>query len=201
MRQILEREHELAELGAAALRAKDGDGSVTLILGEAGIGKSSLVGGIRAVLPAEGRLLVGYCDDLATPRVLGPLRDLIGSVGGALTQALESGDRGRVIDALRAELDWPERPTVLVVEDVHWADEATLDVLKFLVRRISALPVLLVLTYRDDELTRRPSLAAAARSGVGHARGRDGCDWSGSPRRPCAGWAPTAGWTPMRCSR
>ena len=47
-----------------------------------------------------------------------------------------------------------DRPTVLVVEDVHWADEATLDVLKFLVRRISALPVLLVLTYRDDELTR-----------------------------------------------
>jgi DNA-binding CsgD family transcriptional regulator len=152
--QILEREHELAELSAAALQAKDGDGSVTLIMGEAGIGKSSLVGGIRAVLPAEGRLLVGYCDDLATPRVLGPLRDLIGSVGARLTEALESGDRSRVIDALRAELDWPGRPTVLVVEDVHWADEATIDVLKVLVRRISALPVLLVLTYRDDELTR-----------------------------------------------
>ena len=54
MRQILEREHELAELGAAAWQAKDGDGSVALILGEAGIGKSSLVEGIRAVLPAEG---------------------------------------------------------------------------------------------------------------------------------------------------
>jgi DNA-binding CsgD family transcriptional regulator len=158
VRQILEREHELAELGAAALRAKDGDGSVILILGEAGIGKSSLVGGIRAVLPAEGRLLVGYCDDLATPRVLGPLRDLIGSVGTELSRALESGDRSRVIDALRAELDWRERPTVLVVEDVHWADEATLDVLKFLVRRISGLPVLLVLTYRDDELTRHHPL-------------------------------------------
>jgi DNA-binding CsgD family transcriptional regulator len=59
-----------------------------------------------------------------------------------------------VIDALRAELDWPEHPTVLVVEDVHWADEATLDVLRFLVRRISSLPVVLVLTYRDDEVTR-----------------------------------------------
>src|SRR6478672_1446520 len=130
-RQMLERQRELAELG-----------------------KSSLVNAIRSVLPAEGRLLVGYCDDLATPRVLGPLRDLIGSVGATLTAALESGDRSRVIDALRAELDNPDRPTVLVVEDVHWADEATLDVLKFLVRRISALPVLLVLTYRDDELTR-----------------------------------------------
>ena len=105
VRQILEREHELAELGAAAMQAKDGDGSVTLIVGEAGIGKSSLVGAIRAVLPAEGRLLVGHCDDLATPRVLGPLRDLIGSVGTGLTRALESGDRSRVTDALRAELD------------------------------------------------------------------------------------------------
>jgi len=127
---------------------------VVLVSGEAGIGKSSLVGAIRAVLPAEGRLLVGYCDDLASPRVLGPLRDLIGSVGTALTAALESADRSRVIDALRAELDWPEHPTVLVIEDVHWADDATLDALRFLVRRLGSLPVVLVLTYRDGELTR-----------------------------------------------
>src|SRR5256886_8166735 len=151
---MVERERELAELGAAAREAKAGDGSVVLIAGEAGIGKSSLVDAVRSVLPAEGRLLVGYCDDLATPRVLGPRGDLAGGVGTGLTQALESGDGGRVIDALRAELDWPEHPTVLVVEDVHWADEATLDVLRFLVRRIAGLPVVLVLTYRDDEVTR-----------------------------------------------
>jgi DNA-binding CsgD family transcriptional regulator/tetratricopeptide (TPR) repeat protein/energy-coupling factor transporter ATP-binding protein EcfA2 len=152
-RPILERERELAELGAAARQAKGGDGSIVLIVGEAGIGKSSLVGAVRSVLPAEGRLLVGYCDDLATPRVLGPLRDLVGSVGTALTEALESGDRGRVIDALRAELDWPGHPTVLVIEDVHWADEATLDVLRFLARRLATMPVALVLTYRDEQLT------------------------------------------------
>ena len=151
---MVEREAELAALGAAAREALGGDGSIVLITGEAGIGKSSLVEAIRGVLPAEGRLLVGYCDDLATPRVLGPLRDLIGSVGGALTGALAGGDRGRVIDELRAELDWPEHPTVLVVEDVHWIDEATLDVLRFLVRRIASLPVVLVLTYRDDEVAR-----------------------------------------------
>ncbi|MFC4536775.1 AAA family ATPase [Sphaerisporangium dianthi] len=86
---ILEREDELAALGGAARAARDGAGSVILISGEAGIGKSSLVEAIGRVLPAEGRLLVGYCDDLATPRVLGPLRDLIGSVGTALTRALE----------------------------------------------------------------------------------------------------------------
>jgi DNA-binding CsgD family transcriptional regulator len=153
-RPILERERELAELAEAARAAKLGNGSIVLILGEAGIGKSSLVDALRSALPAEGRLLVGYCDDLATPRVLGPLRDLIGSVGTTLTRALESGDRGQVIDALRSELEWPEHPTVLVVEDVHWADEATLDVLRFLVRRVPTMPAVLVLTYRDDELTR-----------------------------------------------
>ena len=96
---MLERESELAELGAAAREAKSGAGSVVLIVGEAGIDKSSLVEAIRSVLLAEGRLLVGYCDDLATPLVLGPLRDLIGSVGTGLTEALATGDRGRVIDA------------------------------------------------------------------------------------------------------
>jgi DNA-binding CsgD family transcriptional regulator/tetratricopeptide (TPR) repeat protein/energy-coupling factor transporter ATP-binding protein EcfA2 len=151
-RALLERERELSELGAVARRALDGHGSVVLITGEAGIGKSSLVEAIRSVLPAEGRLLVGYCDDLATPRVLGPLRDLVGKVGPGLTEALGSGDRGRVFEAFRAELDWPGHPTVLVVEDLHWADEATLDVLRFLVRRIAGLPVTLVGTYRDDEI-------------------------------------------------
>src|SRR5689334_10521802 len=153
VRSIIERERELAELGAAAREAASGNGSIVLIEGEAGIGKSSLVDSIRSVLPAEARLLLGYCDDLATPRVLGPLRDMREQVGTSLTAALDSGDRGRVLDAIRAELDWADHPTVMVVEDVHWADEATLDVLRFLVRRIGSLPAVLVLTYRDDELT------------------------------------------------
>jgi DNA-binding CsgD family transcriptional regulator len=148
-RRILEREHELAELGLAAREAQSGAGSIVLIEGEAGIGKSSLVDAIRSVLPAEGRLLLGYCDDLATPRVLGPLRDLRNHVGSGLRAALDSGDRGAVQDALPGELDWSGHVTVLVVEDVHWADEATLDVLRFLVRRIASLPAVLVLTYRD----------------------------------------------------
>jgi DNA-binding CsgD family transcriptional regulator/tetratricopeptide (TPR) repeat protein len=151
-RGILEREAELAALAVAAREAGDGAGSVVLISGEAGIGKSSVVHAVRAVLPAEGRLLVGYCDDLATPRVLGPLRDLVGSVGTALTRALERGDRGEVLEALRSELATADRPTVLAVEDVHWADEATLDVLRYLVRRAAQLPLVLVLTYRDDEV-------------------------------------------------
>lgn len=153
-RLILEREHELAVLAGAVRDAAGGAGCVALVFGEAGIGKSSLVESVRAHLPAEGRMLVGYCDDLATKRTLGPLRDLVGSVGAELAQALRDGsDQDRVLAALRGELDWPGHPTVLVMEDVHWADEATLDALQFLVRRVARLPAVLLLTYRDDELT------------------------------------------------
>jgi DNA-binding CsgD family transcriptional regulator len=156
---ILERESELAVLAQAAAAAGRGAGSVVLVSGEAGIGKSSLVEAVRAQLPAEGRMLVGYCDDLATPRTLGPFRDLVGSVGTELSRALaDGGDRDRLLAALRAELDWRDYPAVLVIEDVHWADDATLDALRFLVRRIAGLPAVLVLTYRDDELGREHAL-------------------------------------------
>ncbi|MET0238081.1 MAG: AAA family ATPase [Kibdelosporangium sp.] len=151
--QVLERDDEIAELAAAAREAADGTGSVVLVSGEAGIGKSSLVNAVRGVLPQHGRLLVGYCDDLATPRNFGPFRDLLGSVGSDLATALREGsDRDRVFDALHAELNWTGTPTVLTIEDVHWADDATLDALSYLVRRVSAMPAVLVLTYRDEDL-------------------------------------------------
>jgi DNA-binding CsgD family transcriptional regulator/tetratricopeptide (TPR) repeat protein len=158
-RGILEREAELTALAGAVEAAARGHGSVVLVSGEAGIGKSSLVEALRAHLPAEGRMFVGYCDDLATPRTLGPFRDLVGSVGTELSRAVtEGGDRDRLLSALRAELDWAQHPAVLVIEDVHWADDATLDALRFLVRRIASLPAVLVLTYRDDELGRDHAL-------------------------------------------
>ena len=141
-----------------------------LVFGEAGIGKSSLVEAVRAQLPAEGRMLVGYCDDLATARTLGPFRDLVGSVGTELSRAItDGGDRDQVLAALRAELSWAAHPTVLVIEDVHWADDATLDALRYLIRRIADLPAVLILTYRDDELNREHPLhgllGQASRSG------------------------------------
>jgi DNA-binding NarL/FixJ family response regulator/energy-coupling factor transporter ATP-binding protein EcfA2 len=154
-RRILERDGELTALASAMAGAAAGTGSVVLISGEAGIGKSSLVLALRSLLPPDARLLVGYCDDLATRRTLGPFRDLIGSVGAELAEAVQdASDRDRVLSALRGELTWSRQLTVLAVEDVHWADEATLDVLRYLVRRVAHLPAVLVLTYRDDELTR-----------------------------------------------
>jgi DNA-binding CsgD family transcriptional regulator/tetratricopeptide (TPR) repeat protein/energy-coupling factor transporter ATP-binding protein EcfA2 len=164
---LLERGAQLAQLGDAVRAACRGAGSVVLISGEAGIGKTSLVHAVRALLPPESRFLVGWCDDLATRRVLGPFRDLIGSVGATLTRTLQRGDRNEVQEALRDELGSAVLPTVLAVEDVHWADEATLDVLHYLVRRTAQLPLVLILTYRDDELEvdhpLRQLLGAAAR--------------------------------------
>ena len=157
--RLLERGDELAALGAAARSAAEGRGSVVLVHGEAGIGKSSVVRAMQARLPADARLLVGYCDALSTPRALGPLRDLVGSVGADLSAALRAGERDGVMAALLAELARTPA-TVLVVEDVHWADEGTLDTLRFLARRVRGLPTVLVLTYRDDELVRDHALQA-----------------------------------------
>ena len=156
---ILERDTELAVLSDAVRAATRAEGSAVLVYGEAGIGKSSLVESVRGRLPAEGRMIVGYCDDLATPRTLGPFRDLVGSMGEEFSRAVaEGGDRDRMLAALRAELTWTAHPTVLVIEDVHWADDATLDALRYLIRRIADLTAVLVLTYRDEELEREHPL-------------------------------------------
>ncbi|WP_152364945.1 ATP-binding protein [Microlunatus speluncae] len=158
-RRLVERDRELVDLTHLVGQAATGLGHVVLVFGEAGIGKSRLVEAMRARMPASGRMLVGRCDDLGTPRTLGPFRDLVGSVSAGLAAALESGtDRDRLLTALLAELQHRDRPTLLAVEDIHWADEATLDVLRYLARRIGELPAVLMLTYRDDEVPIGPSL-------------------------------------------
>lgn len=167
---VLEREHELAVLAEAARGAAEGQGRVVLISGEAGIGKSRLVQAARSRVPAEGRVLVGHCDDLATPQILGPFRDLANAVGSELATALRGADRDRILTGLHTELQWAGHPTLLAIEDIHWADDATLDVLGYLIRRLHQLPVVLLLTYRDEELTThhpvRRVLGQAAASGA-----------------------------------
>ena len=148
-RDLLERDPELADLRTTVREATAGRGRVVLLHGEAGIGKTSLVNALRADPPDGVRVLIGSCDAMSTPRTLGPLRDLAPSVGPRLGEALRAGDREEVFTALRDELTVAPG-TVLIVEDAHWADEATLDVLRFLARRIDDLPAVVVLTYRDE---------------------------------------------------
>ncbi len=163
MDELLERDDDLAALGAAVDAAADGAGSVVLVSGEAGCGKTALV---RSWLDREqdrANVFVGWCDDLSTARPNAPLHDVARTSTG-LADALASDDPGAVFDALQDLVADPLRPSVLVVEDVHWADEATMDAVRHLTRRIAVLPAVLVLTYRDDEVGRdHPLLRVLAR--------------------------------------
>jgi ATP/maltotriose-dependent transcriptional regulator MalT len=156
---LLERSDTLAVLLEAADDAAGGAGSVALVAGEAGIGKTSLIRAFAASLEARAppaRVLRSACDDLLASRTLGPLRDATLGGEGPLAAALTAGEPvDEVFTALLAELA-AVRPTVLVVEDLHWADDATLDVLAFAARRIDGLGALLVLTFRDEIGPRHP---------------------------------------------
>ena len=150
--ELLERDGALATLAEARDAAAGGRGRVVFVTGEPGIGKTSLVTRFLRDLGDGGRVLCGSCDDLAIPRPLGPIRDLVGSVSAPLEEALSAGAAPHDIHSLLiAELELPPQPTVLVLEDVHWADDATLDAITVLGRRISSLPALLILTFRGGE--------------------------------------------------
>jgi len=155
--ELLEREGPLRELEAALTDALNGAGRLVLISGEAGIGKTQLVEYLARRQRDRVRVLTGACDSLFTPRPLGPLFDIAAETGGPLLAALDSdANRNVIFSSVLAELH--QRPTLLIFEDVHWADEATLDLLRFLGRRIAQARALLVLTYRDDELGLRHPL-------------------------------------------
>lgn len=144
---LVERDAQLAELAAAADTAVDeGHGVVVLVSGEAGAGKSALVRAFLDGLNPAIRVAVGGCDDLLAPRSLGPFRDM--AENDADLAAALSGDRAdSVLPALLRVFS--ERPTVVVVEDIHWADDATLDAIRFLARRFPGIPAVLLLTFRE----------------------------------------------------
>jgi ATP/maltotriose-dependent transcriptional regulator MalT len=147
----MERGSDFAVLEENLRAVRDSSrGRLVLVTGEAGIGKTTL---LRRFCEASGggaRVLWGGCDSLFTPRALGPLLDIAESTGGELARSLESGARpSDVATALMREAG-RRAPAVVVFEDVHWADEATLDVLELLGRRIEGFPALLVATYRDE---------------------------------------------------
>lgn len=154
---LLEREACLQDLAAVWQSAAAGTGRIALVSGEAGLGKTTLVEHFARALPATTRLLWGACDALFTPRPLGPLYDMAAQLGGGWLDRLSADpNRTTLFGAFLAELQ--QRPALVVFEDVHWADEPTLDLLRYAGRRISRTQALLVLTYRDDELGPRHPL-------------------------------------------
>ena len=150
--RLLERDSCLASVGGWAAEAQAGDGRLVLVAGEAGVGKSALVERLRAGRTAD-RWTVSACDGLFTPRPLGPLFDIADQVGGGLRDQCNAGaGRAELFRALLHQLGLRGVLDVLVVEDVHWADEATLDLLRYLGRRLHRVRALLIATYRDDSL-------------------------------------------------
>jgi DNA-binding CsgD family transcriptional regulator len=151
-RHLLERETVLAGLRQALEETLKGRGRMVLAVGEAGVGKSAVVRDFCDHARGSARAFWGGCDPLFTPRPLGPFLDIAEEAGGDLQGAVEQGPPEVAGALLRASV--PRSATIVVVEDVHWADEATLDVLRLLGRRLPRAPLLVVATYRDDELDR-----------------------------------------------
>jgi DNA-binding CsgD family transcriptional regulator len=149
--KLLERESALQSLSLAFSEAHASRGRTVLVSGEAGIGKSSLVAEFAASQP-DARVLWGGCEALFSPRPLGPLYDIAPAFDPALQSLIaRGGDRSELFAAVLGSLH-SAGITLLIIEDVHWADAATLDFIKFVARRIPRSRVLLVITFRDDEL-------------------------------------------------
>ena len=154
--ELLERERCFADLAEWLRNSGERAGCLALVAGEAGIGKTVLLQEFSH-LQRDARVLWGACDALFTPRPLAPLHDIARQTQGALLAAMNSGATRDAI--FNAALDELEREKALVVfEDMHWADEATLDLLKFLGRRIHRTHAMLAVTYRDDEVGPRHPL-------------------------------------------
>lgn len=150
---LLERDGPLQTLAQLTRAAADGHGTTVLLAGEAGIGKTTLLHAYAEAHAGGCRVLWGGCEPLSTPRPLGPLQDLAAQLDAGLPALLERGaGAGTLFAYVLAALQAAATTTVLVFEDMHWADAATLDLVRYLGRRMPAAPALLILSLRSDEL-------------------------------------------------
>ncbi|QPC95009.1 helix-turn-helix transcriptional regulator [Mesorhizobium sp. INR15] len=149
---LLERQTQLERLDGLLSGAARGSGHVAVLVGEAGAGKTSLVEAFAGNAGQDTRLFRSACEDLSIPDPLGPLYDLARDAQWALQQAIDDR-QGQRLPLFSDALDVFETkagPTLLVIEDLHWADDATLDFVRFLGRRIANTHILLLLTARND---------------------------------------------------
>ena len=136
--ELLEREAHLAQLEEHRWQAAAGHGRMVFVGGEAGVSKTSLVDGFARRIP-ETAVLRASCDALSTPGPLSPVRDLAPALGLQIEQLAVEGDaREQVFRAVLAALAARPGPTVIISEDAHWADGASLELLRFLGRRMAS---------------------------------------------------------------
>ncbi|WP_371194811.1 AAA family ATPase [Glaciecola sp. SC05] len=153
---LLERENAVQDFLELVSNTAN-SGKVLLVSGEAGIGKTSLLEHMRQHPQINNTMLWSGCDPLFTPQPYAPFQDIASSLSNPLVNLLAKNQNPskishKIASTLFSSLEQLNEPIILIIEDVHWADNATLDLLKFLVRRISFVKCLLCLTYRDDEV-------------------------------------------------
>jgi predicted ATPase/DNA-binding CsgD family transcriptional regulator len=150
---LLEREIYLDALNSGFAGLAQGSGCIALVSGEAGIGKTALIQEFTTQRRQAARVYWGGCEALFTPHPLAPLHDIARQAGGGLPAVIAAAaNRDLIFHATIDHLVQGLKATIVVFEDVHWADEATLDLIKFLGRRMQHLPVMLIISYRDDEV-------------------------------------------------
>jgi DNA-binding CsgD family transcriptional regulator/tetratricopeptide (TPR) repeat protein len=147
--ELLERATLITDLVSAFDETAGGSGRLAVVRGEAGVGKTAVVAAFVEQLPRATRVLTGRCDDLFAVRPLGPLLDIARQVGGPLEDCVARGDRQAMFDAFLDELGISSR-TIVVIEDVQWADSATLDLIRLVGRRLDRIDAFVILTHRDD---------------------------------------------------
>jgi AAA ATPase domain len=145
---LVEREGFLVSLERLLGEALGGSGRLVFLGGEAGVGKTALAAALAQA--ASGPVVRrGCCDNITTGEALGPILDALPELSAAVD--LEAGmSRLRLFQQVRGVLS--ESPVLLLVEDVHWADEATLDILRFLGRRLAGIRLLILATFRSEEV-------------------------------------------------
>lgn len=152
MTDLFERDHPLSQLTSLGREVRRTGGRLVLIGGEAGMGKSSLVEAFVAGLPAASPTIQTQCDPPATTTSLGVVREIADAIHGGLDSRIDPDATAQsAFPAILSSLV-RRKPAVLVIEDAHWADQPTLDLILHLGRRAGLLSTLLIVTYRDDEV-------------------------------------------------
>ena len=146
---LLERDEQLRAATGYLADAASGHGRLVFVGGEAGVGKTAFAEALAS--SADAHVATGWCDGSATPPPLGPLVDMLPDLPDGTWP--DGATRSELFASVLATLRHPPggTPYLLLVEDAHWADEATLDLLRHLARRVHSCASLVLVTYRPED--------------------------------------------------